>query len=50
MTNFLEVIKSICMVNFMSHVSNLNLYSKIWSKLKHLYKDTNFIEWDIIFI
>lgn len=33
----------------MSYVNNLDLCSDMWSKFKHLYWDTNFMEWDTIF-
>lgn len=45
-----RLIKLICILDFISYVSNLDLYSDMWNKFEYLYQDTSFIEQDIIHI
>lgn len=43
-----ELIRSTCTLDPMSHVSNLDLCSDMWTKFEHLYQDTSFMEQDTI--
>ncbi len=44
------VIRSTCNVELMSHVSDIDPCSDMWTKFETLYRDTDFMERDAIFI
>ncbi len=43
-------IQTICIIDLMSHVGDMELASDMWKKFKSLYRDIGFIEQDSIFI